>query len=72
MKQWIFKISSVAILLSALGSITLAQETRDKSCCTIAGAGGFTLSEEDKASLQENQESQTSQPTNDQPKKEKE
>lgn len=72
MRQLILKISCAAILLSVYGNIALAQESQDKSCCTIAGSGGFTLSEEDKASLQENQESQTSQKTDDQPKKEKE
>ncbi|RDU62318.1 hypothetical protein [Helicobacter ganmani] len=71
MRQLILKISYTAILLSAYGNVALAQESQNKSCCTIAGSGGFTLSEEDKASLQENQESQ-SQKTNDQPKKEKE
>ncbi|CAM3622369.1 hypothetical protein [Helicobacter sp. UBA3407] len=70
MRQLILKISCIAILLSTYGNVALAQESQNKSCCAIAGAGGFTLSEEDKASLQENQESKTSQKTNDQPKKE--
>lgn len=61
MRQLILKISCIAILLSTYGNVALAQESQNKSCCAIAGAGGFTLSEEDKASLQENQESKTSQ-----------
>lgn len=66
----IFKISCVAILVSAFSHFALAE---DKSCCAIAGAGGFTLSEEDKAALQDNKETKESksEETNDKSNKEK-
>ncbi len=63
------------ILLGCLSG-TLAE---DKSCCMIAGTGGFTLSEEDKASLEdknpqdkkESKDSKISQKTMNQSNKEK-
>ena len=56
MQKIILKLSFIAILFG-LGNPILAE---DKSCCMVVGAEKFTLSEEDKASLQEEKESQDS------------
>ncbi len=70
MIKGIFKIGCVAILVRAFRHFALAE---DPSCCTIVGAVGFTLSEEDKAALQDNKEikESKSEKTNDKPNKEK-
>lgn len=71
MKKNVLKASFLAILFGTLCNIALAE---DKSCCTISGAGSFTLSEEDKAALQDKNQpndSKTSQEINDQSNKEK-
>lgn len=70
MKKVFFKASCLAILIGFLGNIAFAE---DKSCCTIAGTGDFTLSEEDKAALQDKSDSKESKPqeTNDKQNKEK-
>lgn len=56
MQKIILKLSFIAILFG-LGNLVLAE---DKSCCMVVGAEKFTLSEEDKASLQEEKDSKDS------------
>ncbi len=56
MQKIILKLSFIAILFG-LGNPILAE---DKSCCMVVGAEKFTLSEEDKVSLQEEKESEDS------------
>lgn len=56
MQKIILKLSFIAILFG-LGNPVLAE---DKSCCMVVGAEKFTLSEEDKASLQEEKDSKDS------------
>lgn len=66
MQKIILKASFIAILFG-LGNPILAE---DKSCCMVVGAEKFTLSEEDKASLQEEKDSKDSK-EKDQSNKEK-